>query len=86
MAVFFFRVTEVCEKNIPFFDKYPIHGIKYKDYLDFVKIKKLMEKKAHLTAEGLDQIRKIKTGMNRGRQQVSFHPVDLKSILIYLFV
>jgi hypothetical protein len=27
-----------------------------------------MKNKAHLTEEGLDQIRKIKAGMNRGRK------------------
>jgi len=27
-----------------------------------------MQNKAHLTASGLDQIRKIKAGMNRGRK------------------
>jgi hypothetical protein len=28
----------------------------------------LIKNKAHLTAEGLDQIRKIKAGMNKGRK------------------
>jgi hypothetical protein len=27
-----------------------------------------MKNKAHLTVEGLDQIRKIKAGMNKGRK------------------
>ena len=27
-----------------------------------------MQKKEHLTSEGLDQIRKIKMGMNKGRE------------------
>jgi len=34
---------------------------------DFCKVAKLMDK-AHLTKEGLDQIRKIKAGMNTGRK------------------
>ena len=51
----------------PFFSKYCIQGGKLADYLDFCKAVKLMGKKAHLTQEGLDQILKIKTGMNRGR-------------------
>jgi hypothetical protein len=37
------------------------------DYADFVKIAELMKNKAHLTKEGLDQIRQIKAGMNRKR-------------------
>jgi hypothetical protein len=56
------------EKIIPFFEKYPIQGEKFLDYLDFVKVIKLMKNKAYLTEEGLDKIRKIKAGMNRGRK------------------
>lgn len=54
---------------IPFFDKYKIIGVKYEDYLDFKKVAQLMEKKAHLTIEGLEDIRKIKAKMNRSRVQ-----------------
>lgn len=54
---------------IPFFDKYQIIGVKYEDYLDFKKVAQLMEKKAHLTIEGLEDIRRIKAKMNRGRVQ-----------------
>jgi hypothetical protein len=39
------------------------------DYLDFVKVIELMKEKEHLTEEGLNQIRKIKAGMNRGRSE-----------------
>jgi hypothetical protein len=56
------------EKVIPFFEKYPIQGVKLKDYLDFVKVIKLMKNKSHLTEQGLNQIRLIKAGMNRGRK------------------
>jgi hypothetical protein len=35
-------------------------GIKYKDFEDFCKVAKLMQNKAHLTEEGLNQIRQIK--------------------------
>jgi hypothetical protein len=55
------------DKLIPFFDQYPLHGAKRLDYLDFCKVANLMEGKLHLTEEGLDQIRKIKDGMNTGR-------------------
>jgi hypothetical protein len=41
---------------------------KYQDYLDFAKVAKMVKDKAHLTTEGLDQIRKIKSGMNKVRQ------------------
>lgn len=56
------------DKLLPFFQKYPIQGVKLLDYFYFVSVIELMKNKVHLTEEGLDQIRKIKSGMNRGRQ------------------
>jgi hypothetical protein len=41
--------------------------VKSKDFEDFKKIVRLMGERAHLTSEGLEQIRQIKLGMNRGR-------------------
>ena len=55
-------------KIIPFFKKYQIHGVKAKDFSDFCRAASLMKDKKHLTVEGLEQIRKIKAGMNRGRK------------------
>jgi len=52
---------------IPFFDKYPIQGTKYLDYMDFCKVAELMQKKEHLTHEGLEKIRQIKSTMNTRR-------------------
>ena len=55
------------EKIIPFFSKYQIQGVKHLDFLDFVKVAEIMKEKGHLTERGLDQIIKIKAGMNKGR-------------------
>ena len=55
-------------KLFHFVQKYPILGIKYKDFIDFSEITKLMKVKAHLTKEGFDQIKKIKAGMNKTRK------------------
>lgn len=63
------KFTDFTEYLIPFFDKYQIIGVKYKDYQDLKKVAQLMEKKAHLTIEGLEKIRIIKAKMNRGRSQ-----------------
>lgn len=52
---------------VPFFNKNPIVGIKFYDYLDWCKIHSLMINRSHLTVEGIDSIKKIKSGMNRGR-------------------
>jgi len=69
-TAFDFRVTkfsDLIEKVIPFFDKYSIVGVKYHDYKDFKRVAELMNNGAHLTSEGLEEIRLIKAGMNSGR-------------------
>ena len=43
-------------------------GVKFKDFDDFKRGSLLMKNKAHLTPEGLEEIRKIKMGMNKGRE------------------
>lgn len=55
------------EKILPFFDKYPIIGVKSKDFEDWAKVAKMIQTKVHLTNEGFDQIRLIRRGMNKGR-------------------
>ena len=37
------------------------------DLADFCQVAEMMKVKKHITLEGLEQIRKIKAGMNRGR-------------------
>jgi len=61
------KLSDLHEKVIPFFQKYPILGVKRLDYLDFCRVAELMRNKAHLIEEGLVEIRKIKAGMNKGR-------------------
>ena len=70
---FEFRVEkfdDINKKIIPFFIKYPIVGLKSLDFQDFCKVADLINKKAHLTIEGLNQIRRIKEGINRGRTNI----------------
>ena len=65
-----FRVTklsDIVNKIIPFFKK-KMEGEKAKDFSERCKAVELMKEKKHLTQEGLEQIRKIKDGMNRGRK------------------
>ena len=67
---FDFRVRKFSDINkiiIPFFNEYRIKGVKEQDYEEFCHVAELMKEKKHLTAEGLNQIKKIKAGMNRGR-------------------
>jgi hypothetical protein len=62
------KFSDIEEKIIPFFNKYPLLGVKISDFLDFVKVAELMKVKAHKTSEGLEGIIKIKNGMNSGRK------------------
>ena len=68
---FDFRVSkfnDIIKIIIPFFLQYPIHGVKALDFKDFCLVAEMMKEKKHLTQEGLELIRKIKAGMNRGRK------------------
>lgn len=55
------------EKIVPFFNSYLIRGIKSKDFSDWVKVGEMINKKEHLTSEGVLKIIQIKSGMNTGR-------------------
>jgi hypothetical protein len=69
--VYDFKVTkylDLTNKILPFFNNYPLQGVKVKDFLDFCKVAKIIEKKDHLIKDGLEQIRKIKINMNIGRK------------------
>lgn len=57
-------LSNILNKIIPFYQKYPIHGVKAKDFLDFVKVVELMKDNKHLTPEGVEEIKLIKSGMN----------------------
>ena len=61
------KFKDLTDIIIPFFDKYPIIGVKFKDFYDFKRAAELMKNGAHLTSEGLEKIREIKIGMNKGR-------------------
>lgn len=61
------KFSDINEKIIPFFNKYPIKGVKALDFSDFCKVAIIINNKAHLTKEGMEQIIKIKEGMNTGR-------------------
>jgi hypothetical protein len=50
---------------IPLFNKHKIIGIKLLNYLDFCKVAELINKKYLFTKEELENIRKIKSNMNR---------------------
>ena len=61
------KFSDITNIIIPLFDKNPLLGVKLLDYLDWCKIAKLMRDGTHLTPEGLELIKHIKSGMNTGR-------------------
>ena len=61
------KTSDLTEKVIPFFIKYPILGIKALDFKDFCSLAELISNKAHYTEEGLNKIISIKANMNTGR-------------------
>jgi hypothetical protein len=62
-----YKFSDILNKIIPFFKKYLIFGVKGQDFADFTKVADLIKDKNHLNQTGLDKIRIIKAGMNRGR-------------------
>lgn len=62
------KFKHITEKVIPFFQKYPLQGIKALDFQCFCEIAKIIESKGHLTDEGFKKIRSLKSGMNANRK------------------
>jgi len=54
---------------IPFFEKYPLYTQKKFDFYRFKDVIKMMEKKEHLTLEGLEKIKKIGFTMDKSEDE-----------------
>ena len=59
--------SHINNKIIYLFSKYPLLGTKKEDYLDFCKVAELMKSKDHLTKQGIEIIKRIKSKMNSKR-------------------
>ena len=68
ISLIVYNFSDIINIIIPFFDKNPLLGTKSLDYQDWSKIANLMKDGSHLTIEGLNQIKNIKSGMNTGRK------------------
>ena len=56
---------DILNKIIPFFEKYPLQSVsKQKNFGIFCQIARLLKAKKHLTEEGVQQIRQLKSLMN----------------------
>lgn len=65
-----FTVTSIRsfeDKIFPIFVNSCLTGTKLLDFQDFYKVYNIMKAKGHLTVDGLNEILKIKEGMNTGR-------------------
>lgn len=62
-----FNFSDITNIIIPFFKKNNLLGNKLLDFIDWCKISELMKEGSHLTPEGLDLIKNIKSNMNTGR-------------------
>lgn len=63
-----YRIADILNIILPFFDKYPLKGAKREDFIDFVLAAKIIEKKDHLTESGYQKLDVLKKGMNKGRK------------------
>lgn len=61
------KFSDINNIIIPKFKKYPLQGSKKLDFEDFCRAAILIENKNHLTESGLNEIKLIKSKMNRGR-------------------
>ena len=69
--------SDIRNKIIPFFNKYPILGVKSLDFNDFKLVANLIDNKEHLTNEGFYQIIEIVKGMNLDRNFDNTIPVPV---------
>ena len=64
-----YRTTDIINIILPFFQKYPLMGVKRLDFEDFVKAAQIIENKEHLTESGYQEIMALKEGMKKGRKR-----------------
>jgi LAGLIDADG endonuclease len=58
---------DLIKKIIPHFDNYPLVTSKFLNYSDFKIAGNVMKNKGHYTIDGINELRKIKFNMNKGR-------------------
>jgi hypothetical protein len=61
------KFSDIDNKILPFFNDYPLQGVKALDFEDFILCANIIRVKGHRSPEGLEELLKIKAGMNRGR-------------------
>lgn len=61
------KFSDITGIIIPFFQNNKIEGVKSEDFKDWCKIVMIMKDKHHLTLKGLEQIKTLRSSMNKGR-------------------
>ena len=61
------KISDIVNTIIPFFEKYPIIGVKNLDFIDFKSAAFIIKNKEHLTSDGFNKILEIKSKMNQNR-------------------
>lgn len=59
------NISDVMGKIIPLLEEYPLQGIKLEDYKCFKEVGYLIQNKEHLTPEGLEKIKQLKSNMDK---------------------
>ncbi len=87
------NIENILEIIIPLFKQYPILGVKSQDFSDWCKVADLIKQKAHLTKEGLDQIKKIQSNINRSRgievqeiKNIKFISTSPSALTLYFYL
>jgi hypothetical protein len=58
-------ISDLVNNVLPHFTKFELVGSKQPNFIVWSKILRLVNSKAHLTPEGLDQIRELKLNLNK---------------------
>jgi LAGLIDADG endonuclease len=61
------NIDDLMNKVIPHFDEYTLKTSKCLNYLDFKKAVFIMNEKEHYNIEGINNLKKIKSNMNKAR-------------------
>ena len=61
------KFSDIDSIIIPFFKENEIIGVKNKNFADWCKVAEIIKESRHLTPSGLEEIKKIKQGMNMNR-------------------
>jgi hypothetical protein len=59
-------LKQLSERVVPFFEANPLRTVKQASFVRFAQVLRMMNNGDHLTTEGLEGIKKLAAGMNRG--------------------